>query len=323
MHAKEGASWGRSLHSDGHGEGLIIQGVFPVMVLPIKEDESIDEEALRHEVDFAIQCGATAVCAPGFATEFYKLTDEERRFVIKIVAEQAQDRVPVFAGTGCGSVHATVELSRYAASAGAAGIMVAAPKWCPLGVPEQTEFFEGVCRGVSIAVMLQDADFTGAGLPASMIVELAERCPNLRYAKLENILPGGKCAEVIRLSGGKVQVLYGMAGVTLMDGLAHGATGVMPGPSFVEAYARVFALYQAGRKTQAASLFYELQPYIAFAIQHLELVIQMDKRALMRRGIFRSDRMRKPSLHLDAAYQAQMDELIESMMKTVTKCHLQ
>ena len=290
-----------------------IQGVVPVMMLPLNDDESIAEETLRKQVDFAVSGGAAAICAPGFATEFYKLTDEERRWVIRVVVEQTSGRVPVVAGTGCGSARATIELSQYAESVGANALMVAAPKWCPLGVQEQTAFFEMVCRNVGVPVMLQDADFTGTGLPAALIVNLAERCPNLEFAKLETILPGAKCAEIIRLSQGRVQVFYGMAGIALMDGLAHGATGVMPGPGFVEAYVRVFDLYRGGRISESKALFYRMQPYIAFSVQHLELVIQMDKRALARRGIFPSDRVREPTLSFDAEYQKQMDELIELM----------
>lgn len=283
------------------------------MMLPLNKDESVDEETLRKQVDFAVAAGAVAICAPGFATEFYKLTDEERRLVIRVVAEQTDGRVPMFASTGCGSVRATVELSRYAESVGANGLMVVAPKWCPLGAREQAVFFEKVCSNVGVPVMLQDADFTGSGLPAALIVEMAERCPNLEFAKLENILAGSKCSEIIRLSQGRIQVLYGMAGIALMDGLAHGATGVMPGPSFIEAYVRVFALYGEGRIAEAKALFYRMQPYLTFSVQHLELVIQMDKRALMRRGIFASDRVREPTLCFDPEYQKQMDELIELM----------
>ena len=250
------------------GESLMgklkIHGVMPVMMLPLNNDESIDEATLRKQVDFAVAGGAAALCAPGFATEFYKLTDEERRLVIKIVVEQTDGRVPMFASTGCGSARATVELSRYAESVGADGLMVVAPRWCPLGPREQSVFFEMVCRSVGIPVMLQDADFTGAGLPAAMIVDLAERCPNLEFAKLENILAGSKCAEIIKLSEGRIQVLYGMAGIALMDGLAHGATGVMPGPSFIEAYVRVFTLYGEGRtfRRQGALLPDASLPYV-------------------------------------------------------------
>lgn len=291
-----------------------INGVIPVMVLPLTESEGIDEALLRREVDFAITSGAVAVCAPGFATEFYKLTDEERRSVIRIVIEQANRRVPVFASTGCGSAKATIELSQFSQKAGASGLMVTAPKWVPLGAKEQTVFFETVCRNVNLPVMLQDADFTGGGLPASLIVDLAARCPNFLFAKLENTLAGSKCAEIVKLSGGKVQVLYGMAGISLLDGLAHGATGVMPGPGFVEVYARIFELYGRGQVAEAKALFFRMQPYLTFGVQHVELVIRMDKRTLVRRGVFSSDRMREPTLHFDDEYHQQMDELIDHMV---------
>jgi len=296
-----------------HWGEIKLQGVVPVMMLPLNDDESIDEGTLRKQVDFAVAAGAAGVCAPGFATEVHKLTDEERRCVIRVVAEQTSGRVPMFASTGCGSARATIELSRYAESVGANGVMVAAPKWGPLGMREQTVFFEMVCRSAGIPVMLQDSDFTGSGLPAALIVDLAERCPNLELAKLENILPGAKCSEIIRLSKGRIQVLYGMAGIALMDGLAHGATGVMPGPSFIEAYVRVLELYAGGRSLEAKILFNRMLPYIAFSVQHLELVIQMEKRALVRRGIFPSDRVREPTLCFDSEYQNQMNELIELM----------
>ncbi len=283
-------------------------------MLPLNEDESIDEERLREQVEFVIADGAAAICAPGLASEVCKLTDEERRRVITVVTEHTRGRLPVFAGTACGSVRATIELSRYAQSVGAAGLMISAPIGISLGARDQCNFFETICRNVDIAVMLQDADFTGAGLPVSIIVELGGRCPNLTFVKLENVLAGSKCAEIIHLSKGNIQVLYGMQGVALIDGLAHGATGVMPGPSFVRLYTRVFKLYGQGRISQAKTLFYRMQPYMRFAVQHLELVIQLEKRALLQRGVFSSDRTREPTIHLDHIYQKEMDELIELML---------
>jgi hypothetical protein len=63
-----------------------------------------------------------------------------------------------------------------------------------------------------------------------------------------------------------------------------------------------------------------MQPYITFSMQHLELVIQMDKRALVRRGIFPSDRVREPTLSFDAEYQKQMNELVELMVGICLEC---
>ena len=286
-----------------------LRGVVPVMLLPVNADESIDEKSFRGQVDFAIETGAAAVCAPGFATEFYKLSDPERYRVAKILVEQTAGRVPAFVSTGSGSIHSTVEFSRYAESIGADGLMVVAPAWCPLGVSELTEYYEAVCRSVSIPVMLQDADFTGGGLPAKLFVDLAEHCPNFIFAKLEIRLPGTKCTEIIRASKGKLQVLYGLGGIAIVDGLAHGACAMMPGPGFVDVNAEIFNLYDSGDIAGAKALSYRVQPYLIFALQHLELALQIEKRVLLRRGVFPSDRMRRPTLHLDHDYQEQIDEM--------------
>jgi len=288
-----------------------LRGVVPVMLLPLLDDESLDEATFRREVDFAVEAGAAAVCAPGFATEFYKLTDPERYRVAQLLVEQTAGRVPTVISTGAGSVRATVEFSRYAEGLGADCLMVTAPKWCSLGLGEMVTFYESVCRSVKIPVMIQDADFTGAGLPAKLFVDLAGRCPNLQFAKLEIVLPGAKATEIIQLSGGRLQVLYGLGGVALMDGLAHGAVGVMPGTAVVEIYARIFSLYDQGHRQKAQALFNRLLPYLSFALQHLELVLQLDKRVLKKRGVFPSDRVREPTLHLDQRYQEQMDSLVD------------
>jgi 4-hydroxy-tetrahydrodipicolinate synthase len=163
--------------------------------------------------------------------------------------------------------------------------------------------------------MIQDADFSGGGLPPSLVIELAERCPNLKFAKLENVLAGEKCAQIVAMSNGRVQVLYGMAGISILDGLAHGISGVMPGPAFVEIYRQIFDCYRAGDLSTAKKFSYALQPYLAFAVQHLELLLQMEKRVLVRRGIFKSAKMREPTVHYEAEYRKQMDDLVSVVVQ--------
>jgi dihydrodipicolinate synthase/N-acetylneuraminate lyase len=288
-----------------------LPGVIPVMCTPFTASEAIDEAALRNEVDFTIHSGAVAVCAPAFGSEVYKLSDAERYRVAEVVVEQAAGRVPAVVGTSSGSLHGTVEFSRHAESIGAAVIMVAPPRMVTLGVGELTRFYEAVCNSVNIPVMLQDADFTGGGLPATLLADLAHRCPNFRFAKLENPMAGAKCRDTIRLSGSRVQVLYGWGGLNLFEGLAHGASGIMPGPSLTDLYVRTLQLYHAGQTEAARPLFHRCMPFLVFGLQHLELFIHMEKSVLVRRGIVPSSRMREPTLRLDPEYQALIDELVD------------
>ncbi len=289
-----------------------LRGIIPVLPTPFRANESIDEDSLRREVEFAIERGAVAVCAPAFGSESYKLSDQERREVARIVISECRHRVPVFVSGGTSSVHSTIALCAEAESIGAEGVMVAAPRTVALGPPELMAFFERVCQAVRIPVVLQDADFAGSGLPVNFFVELATRCRNLEFVKLENVLPGEKCKEIIRLSGGRINVLYGWGG------LAHGACGVMPGTALVDVYAAIWRFNNSGLGEKAKSLFYRLLPFLVFALEHLELFIRMEKSVLMKRGVIDSDRLREPTLHLDDRYVAQIDELV-SMVIGLTK----
>ena len=291
-----------------------LRGVVPVLVTPFHEDASIDESSLRKQIDFCIANGASGLCAPAFGSEYYKLSDAERWRVAEVVVQHSAHRVPILVNTGSPSIRATVDFSQYAESLGADGVMVVAPRVVPLGGAELRVFFEEVCRSIKIPVMLQDADFQGAGLPARLFIDLAEQCPNFQFVKLENVLPGERCREIIKQSGGKVKVLYGWGGVRLFDGLAHGACAIMPGPALTGVFARIFKLYAAGDVDAARAWFYRILPFLVFALEHLELLIQMEKRVLMQSGVIASDRLREPTLHLDAAYQQQVEGLVENVL---------
>lgn len=299
---------------------LRLNGITPVMVTCFRDDESIDEEALRRQIDFAIEGGSSAICGPGFGAEYYKLSDEERRHFVEIMVDHTRRRVPTIAATSSGSTASTIEFSRFAEQLGADLLMISAPRVVPLPATAVIEHYSAICGAVSIPVMLQDADFTGAGLPVHVFLDLAQKHDNFRFAKLEVILPGKKCFEIVEQSGGKMQVIYGFGGLSMLDGLAHGASAIMPGAACIEVYHRVYRLYVAGRKEQAAEVFHRLLPYLSFAMQHLEVGIHMEKRVMRERGILPNAHMRRPTMTLDPLYQDQMDGIVRSVIALCEEC---
>ena len=70
-----------------------LYGTVPIIPTPFRDDESIDEDALRNLIEFAVQSGVQAACLPAYASEFYKLTDAERLQVVKVAVEQAAGRL--------------------------------------------------------------------------------------------------------------------------------------------------------------------------------------------------------------------------------------
>jgi len=281
-----------------------------VLAAPFREDESIDEQDLRQQVEFSISHGAAALCVPGFGTEFYKLSDPERYRVAEVVLEHTAKRKPVIISTGSGSVFTTVGFSQFAEAKGAECLMVLPPRITQLSLNELMTFYERVANSVSIPIMIQDADFAGSGIPPKVYADLSQRLPNLKFAKLENPLPGSKCAEIIRESEGRLQVVFGLWGIYMADGLPKGASGIMAGPGIVEVYTRIIRLFDQGKAEESRALLYRAMPYLSFCLQHLESGLALDKRMLKRRGILRNDYLREPHLHLELTHADEMDALI-------------
>jgi|SRR5215469_5863323 len=299
---------------------LELNGITPVMATCFREDESIDDDALCKQIDFSIEAGAAAVCGPGFGSEFYKLSDSERYHFVDVAVEHSRKRVPVIAATSGGSTRGTIEFSKYAQNRGVDCVMVTAPRTIPLPPSEIIRYYSRLCDSLTVPVMVQDADFTGTGFPTKIFVELAQRYPNFRFAKLEVTLPGGKCAEIIEKTKGQVQVIYGLGGISMMDGLIHGASAMMPGSACLEVYVRIYELYKQDRKEQAEELFNRLLPYLVFTQQHLEVAIYTEKRVMQKRGVLPNSIMRQPTLPLGLRYQRKLDALVDSVIALSHEC---
>jgi dihydrodipicolinate synthase/N-acetylneuraminate lyase len=299
---------------------LQLNGITPVMCTTFRSDDSIDEDSLRRQIDFSVSAGAAAVCGPGFASEFYKLSDGERYRFAEVLVEHTRGRVPVIVATSCGSTRNTVEFSQFAQKIGADCLMITPPRTTALPPYALVAYYSAVCEAVRIPLMLQDADFTGAGLPPQIFLDLADKYSNFRFAKLEVQLPGTKCEQIVGKSGGRIQVIYGLGGIAMMDGFAHGASAMMPGAAVLEVYVRIYDLYKSGKIEQAKALFYRLVPYLTFALQHLELALTIEKQVLLRRGIVSSERLRAPTLEFDAAYSDQIAELAGMVISLTEEC---
>jgi dihydrodipicolinate synthase/N-acetylneuraminate lyase len=299
---------------------LELNGITPVMCAPFLDDERVDEPSLRRQIDFAIDGGAAAICGPGYGSEFYKMTDRERCRFAEVLVDQARSRVPVIIGASKDSLYATLDLCRFAEQIRADCVMITPPKTAALPVSQVVDFYSRICDAIGIPVMLQDADFTGAGLPAQVFAELSKRHSNFRFAKLEIILPGSKCAEIIEKTEGRVQIIYGLGGIAMMDGFRRGASAVMPGAAVLEVYVRTYRLFQSGREQEARALFNRLIPYLSFVLQHLELAVGTEKRILARRGIIGHPRMRRPSLSFDQGTDDQIEEIVREAIGLCTEC---
>ncbi|MBN1561545.1 4-hydroxy-tetrahydrodipicolinate synthase [candidate division KSB1 bacterium] len=97
------------------------------LITPFRHDFSIDEERLRHLVDWHIEQGTDVILTCGTTGESATMSHEEHHRVIDIVIEHAAGRIPVMAGAGSNSTAEAVSLTRHASQAGADAILSVGP----------------------------------------------------------------------------------------------------------------------------------------------------------------------------------------------------
>ena len=102
-----------------------IQGIVPPMATPFKEDESVDEAALRAEVEYLIgSAGVHGLAVGGSTGEGHTLTTDELRCIVGGAVEVAAGRVPVIAGIIVDSTRQALEKAQALADLDVAALQV-------------------------------------------------------------------------------------------------------------------------------------------------------------------------------------------------------
>jgi len=132
----------------------MFRGSMVALITPMKEDGSIDDDALAGLVEFHIEQGTDGIVTVGTTGESATLDEAEHCAVIRKVVELAAGRIPVIAGTGANSTTEAIALTRCALEAGAAACLLVTPYY---NKPTQKGLFlhhKAVAEAVAIPQIL-------------------------------------------------------------------------------------------------------------------------------------------------------------------------
>jgi 2-keto-3-deoxy-L-arabinonate dehydratase len=301
---------------------LSIEGIIPIIPTPFDAKQSINWYALCALLDFACAIDVCAVCLPAYASEYYKLSDAERRQVITSAIEHTNHRVPVIAQTNAGSAKHTAELALFAQEAGAAAVSVAAPRRFPLEENDLLRHLDRVLSAIDIPLVLQDFNPGGPTVSTSFITQLHRQHPHFRWVKLEEPVMAMRVASILDATSGEVGVLEGWGGMYLLELVAAGISGVMPSLSVADLLARIFRLAKSGRAQEAYETFTGILPQVVFSLQNMELYHHAEKRLLASRGIITETFVRDPSRELDPLNAAHIELLNANILALLDRLNM-
>jgi len=297
-------------------------GVVPIVPTPFTENEEIDENALRRLIDFAVRAGVPAVCLPAYASEFYKLTDQEKLSVVKIAIDHAGGRLQIIAQSNHPSLKVAIKLAQANVEAGADIISLAVPRSFSLPEDSLKEYLIRFMQSVPhTPVLVQDFNPSGQSISVRLIKELVDQHSNFKYLKLEEPLGAPKFADIIKSTGGKVGLLEGWGGLYMMELIPIGITGVMPGLGVSDILQKIYMLRRNGENERAFDLFEKVMPQIFFSLQNMELFHYVEKELLMARGVLTNSVVRKATCKPDKSTRAYVKELNDRIVRLVNETH--
>lgn len=292
-----------------------LSGVVPIIPTPFTEDEEIDEAALRDLIDFAVASGIEAVCLPAYASEFYKLTDDEKLQVVRVAVSQAAGRVKIVAQSNHPSLKQAIRLAQANVAAGADVVSLAVPRIFSLPEDSLRAYLSGFLESVpGTPVLIQDFNPGGSSISVTFIRELMERHPNFKYLKLEEPLCAPKFESIIKETGGEIGLFEGWGGLYMLELIPLGIRGVMPGLAVSDILQKVFTLRNQGAHQKAFDLFEKVMPQIFFSLQNMELFHYAEKELLMARGILKNSIARKAAYIPDPSSVSYIKELNQRVL---------
>jgi dihydrodipicolinate synthase/N-acetylneuraminate lyase len=194
----------------------------PAALTPLKDGgRSLDESAFAPYVEYLQARGADGVLALGSTGEGILFSVAERKRVIELFA---QGPLPVIAHCGAQTTDDTLELTRFAAGLGVAGVAVISPPYFAL---DDDALFAHMAAAAEACAPLpfyvyEFEKVSGYPVPVHVVERLRERAPNLAGLKVSDA-PFDKVSPYL-LEG--LDVFVG-AEALIGAGMAAGAAGAV------------------------------------------------------------------------------------------------
>lgn len=237
------------------------QGIITPIITPMYEDEGINFEELRIQVNRFINSGISGLFPLGTNGEVYALTTEEKLEVLKVVVDETKGRIPVYAGTGCISTKETIALSQKAQDLGVDALSIVSPYFVAVSQDDIYNHFSTIAQAVDLPILLYNMPArTGNNIDYTTVRKLA---------KYENIVgvkdSSGNFDNTLRYiedTDRRLSVLAGNDSLILWTLLA-GGSGAIAGCSnvFPELIVSIYKLWEQGNIEEANVQQTRIRPF--------------------------------------------------------------
>src|SRR5579859_2898940 len=125
-----------------------LKGILPALVTPFNSAGDVDHETLASILEFQLKAGVSGFVPLGSTGEYYALTNEERRAVLKTVREVVGDRGILIAGANGSCTREVIEQVKQTRDAGYTNVLIAPPYYALPSQDELIGHYEAILAAV-------------------------------------------------------------------------------------------------------------------------------------------------------------------------------
>jgi 4-hydroxy-tetrahydrodipicolinate synthase len=152
-----------------------LRGCGTAIVTPFRQNESLDEAALRRLVEFQIVNGVDFIVACGTTGESVTMSEEEQARVVEITIETAAGRVPVVAGAGGYNTREVIEKIHRYGKLGADAILSVTPYYNKPTQEGLYQHYRAIAEASELPIILYNVPGrTGCNLEPATVARLAQ-----------------------------------------------------------------------------------------------------------------------------------------------------
>ena len=297
----------------------MLKGIIPIVFIPFDQHGLIDEAGLRRIVQFELDGGVDGIGINGFASEAYKLTDDERRQTVEIVATEVAGSVPLVIGIAPGSTEAAIQQAKEFARYQPAALMVLPPATMKLDPQALVDHYVTLGDAVDSPIMIQQSPhiqgYSGTLLSAESLAEAVDRRGNIQYLKIEGTGAAERIAALRPLvDTSRITMFGGGGGITLPDELRAGSSGLIPGVGFNEYFVKAWPLWDAGKTAEAMAVLDEIQPLVsAVSGPGHEFSLHARKHLMKRAAYIDHSTVRRPTVAVTSDDMTALDGIVDNL----------
>lgn len=236
-----------------------IRGIFPVMATPYTLAKQIDYEDLAAEVGFLDRCGVQGVVWPQMASEYTKLSKDERMRGMQVIARAAKGRRPALVfGVQASDIPTAVEYAHRAEALGADAI-IAIPPTEAQSLEDFRQYYRSLAKVTTRPLFIQTSGGAPGVVPTvEFLVELARELPQVVYVKEEFSPVVERMIALAKQRPPIKGVFSGNHGLGLLYEMRLGMDGTCPAAPCADVYVSIWNHYHAGEVERALDIFSKL-----------------------------------------------------------------